>query len=169
MPSISPASVPWVAKCSTRYWASLPLLAQRLDGGLGGLGAEQDVVGGELQVLGHRAQLIGGVVQGRLRAQVIEIGTAAARCHRLHAAALLDQAGHLLPERLRAGLLVAGELGPLRLPRPLRRIAIEQRVAEADHRLGRGAGLGHAAQRLQRGDGRQHGDGMLARQPAAAL
>src|SRR5262249_35774174 len=71
--------------------------------------------------------------------------------------------GRALRARFRAALLDAGLLGPLSVVlRGLRgvrvvvqsaRIAVEQRVAEADHRPRRGAGLADAAQGLERGDG----------------
>jgi hypothetical protein len=45
-------------------------------------------------------------------------------------------------------------------------IAVEQGVAEADHRLRRGAGLGRAAECGQRGDGGQYSNCMIADEPS---
>jgi len=70
-------------------------------------------------------------VEGNLRAQVIKVGMATARCHPLHVATLLDKAGYPLPERLWAGLLLTSELGPLDVG-CVQSVAIKQRVADAE-------------------------------------
>jgi hypothetical protein len=43
---------------------------------------------------------------------------------------------------------------------------MEQRIAEADQRPGCGARAARRPQRLQRGDSRQHGDGVAAGEPS---
>ena len=70
---------------------------------------------------------------------MIEIGPAACASRCSHAGRRVVRAA--AARRLRAGLLLARELRPLGLPRPLGRVAVEQRIAEADHGLRRGAGL----------------------------
>ena len=68
--------------------------------------------------------------------------------------------GHCCLARAACGLLLVVR-APLRVV--LR--AVEQRIADAEVRLGRAAGLGELAQRFERGDRRQHGDRLPRAEP----
>ena len=142
-PSNLPASAPWVAKCTMRYWASCAAGAQALHLALGGARAKPDLVRIGLQVARDGAQLVGRLGQRRLHAEMCDIGKPAARLDRRHAAAPAEEAPRRVARPSSGSLVVAGELrASLRADTSDRPVAVEQRIAEADHRLGGGARRG---------------------------
>ena len=161
--------MPWVAKCSTWYWASLPSVAQRLDVGLGGLGAEQMSSGESLRSLAtpHSSSAVSGSgIRERTSARSAwPSRLATCSTPRVLCVASATCCGG----RPLQACLSRASAAQRRLPGPLARIAVEQRVAEADHRFGGGAGPGDAAQGFEGGDRGQHRDGMRACEPGGGL
>src|SRR5882724_7355333 len=125
-------------------------VAERLDVGFGRLTAEIDLAldGGE--AIGHRAQFEGGFRQRHLAPELLDVGRAAGKgCDRTQSA-LSDLVG----PRLRAFAATLAQAG---LPGALEgfaalAVSVQQRISEADERLGRRALLRDLTQRLEARD-----------------
>ena len=99
---------------------------------LGGPLAEVKIIGARPQIEGHRTQFVGGLGQGRQRADLVDIGEPSA-------------------EQI-------SQLGSARV----RQAARQHRIADADKGQGPMASRGELAQRTQRPDRWQHGQRVIA-------
>src|SRR5882724_2466893 len=129
-------------------------VAERLDVGFGRLTAEIDLAldGGE--AIGHRAQFEGGFRQRHLAPELLDVGRAGKGCDRTQSA-LSDLVGPRL-RTLCAALAEAGLPGAFDGLGALA-VSVQQRISEADERLGRRALLRDLTQRLEARDRWQDG------------